>query len=78
MCDLATLVWSQVQKEPIVCEAHHDDLSSGDTLVADLRVCGVWQPQVDVLFDMRAVDTDAPSYQGRTPQAVLRTAETEK
>ena len=56
MCDLATLVWSQVQKEPIVCEAHHDDLSSGDTLVADLRVCGVWQPQVDVL---RAVDTDA-------------------
>ena len=75
MCDLATLVWSQVQKEPIVCEASHDDLSSGDTLVADLRVHGVWQPQVNGLFDMRAVDTDAL---GRTPQAVLRTAETEK
>ena len=51
MCDLATLVWSQVQKEPIVCEASHDDLSSGDdTLVANLRVRGVWQSKVDVLL----------------------------
>ena len=78
MCDLATLFWSQVQKEPITCEASHDDLSSGDTLVADLRVRGVWQPQVGVLFDVRIVDTDTPSYQGRTAQAVLHTAETEK
>ena len=31
VCDLATLVWSQVQKEPIVCEASHDDLYFGDT-----------------------------------------------
>ena len=79
MCDLATLVWNQVQKEPIVCGASHDDVSSGDdTLVANLRVRGVWQSKVDVLFDVRVVDTDAPSYQGRTPQAVLRTVETEK
>jgi len=76
MYDLATLVWSQVQKVPIVCETSHDDLSSGDTLVADLRVLGVWQPQV--LFDVRVVDTDASSYLGRTPQVVLRTAEIEK
>ena len=27
---------------------------------------------------VRVVDTDAPSYQGRTPQAVLGTVETEK
>ena len=65
VCDLATLVWSQVQKELIVCEASHDDLSSGDTLVADLRVRSVWHPYVDALFDVRVVDTDAPSYQGR-------------
>ena len=64
---MATLVWNQVQKKPIVCEASIDDLSSCETLVADLRVRGVWQPQVDVLFDVRVVDTDAPSYQGRTP-----------
>ena len=72
------IVWSQVQNEPIVCEESHDDLSSGDTLVTDLRVRGVWQPQVDALFDVRVVDTDVPSYQGRTPQAVLHAAETEK
>ena len=64
--------------QPIVCEANHDDLSSGDTLLADLRVRGVWQPQVDDLFNVKVVDTDAPSYQGRTPQPVPHTAETEK
>ena len=58
VCDLVTLV----QKEPIVCEASHDDQSSGDTLVADLRVRGVWQPQVDDLFNVKVVDTDVPSY----------------
>jgi len=68
--DLATLVWRQVQKD--------DDLSSGKTVAANLRVCGVWQLQVNVVFDVRVVDTDVPSYQGRTPQAVLCTAETEK
>ena len=45
VCDLAILAaWSQVQKEQIVCEASNDDISSEETLVADLRVCGVWQP----------------------------------
>ena len=46
--------------------------------MADLKVRRIWQPRGDVLFDVRVVDTDAPSYQGRTPQAVLRTVETEK
>ena len=30
------------------------------------------------MFDVRVVDTDAPSYQSRSPQAVLRTAEVKK
>ena len=38
----------------------------------------MWQPQADVLSDVKVFDTDAPSYQSRTPQAVLCTAETEK
>ena len=54
-----------------------DDPSS-ETLIADVRIRGVWQSQVDALFDVRVVDTDAPSYQSRSPQAVLRTAEVEK
>jgi len=48
------------------------------TLIADVRVCGVWQSQVDALFDVRVVDTYASSYQSRSPQAVLCIAEAEK
>jgi len=48
------------------------------TLISDLRVHCVWQPEVDVLFDVRDVDTDAPSYHGHSPQAVFSSAETEK
>ena len=36
------------------------------------------QPQVDVLFDVRVTDVDAPSYCSRSPQAVLCSAEAEK
>ena len=47
-------------------------------LKADLAVRGVWQPQCDAVFDVRIVDTDAPSYRSRTPPDVLQTAELEK
>ena len=72
--DLATLAWGQVQREPVVCEPTSDD-STTDTLIADLRVRGVWEPQVDAIFDVRVVDTDAPSYLSRPPQVVLQSAE---
>ena len=64
-------------KEPIVCESPSTDPSSVP-LIADLRIHGVWQPQVDVLFDVRVTDVDAPSYCSRSPQAVLFSAEAEK
>ena len=44
-----------------------DASASANTLIADLRVCVVWQPQTEALFDIRVVDTDARSYCGRTP-----------
>ena len=75
--DLSSLVWKQVQKEPIVRESTIDD-STSETLIADLRVCGVWEPRVDAIFDVGVVDTDAPSYCSRSPQAVLRSAEVER
>ena len=75
--DLASLAWGQVTREPVICESSPVDPSSV-TLIADLQVRGVWQPQVDVLFDVRVVDTDAPSYRGRSLQAVLDSAEAEK
>ena len=42
--DLSALVWNQVQKEPVVCESSIDDPTS-ETLIADLRVRGVWEPR---------------------------------
>ncbi len=74
--DLASQVWSKVQREPVVRDANY---SNGDSaLVADLGVRGVWIPQAEALFDVRVVDTDAPSYSNRTPKDVLQTAEREK
>ena len=73
--DLAALVWSPVVKEPVVSDGSGGIL---EPLVADLCVRGVWQPQTEALFDIRVVDTDARSYCGRTPIAVLCSAEVEK
>ena len=47
--DLSSLVWKQVQKEPVVCESTIDD-SASETLIADLRVRDVWEPQVDAIL----------------------------
>ena len=52
--DLASVVWSSVKREPIVKNAHDDD--SGEVLIADLCVRGVWLPQVEELFDIRIID----------------------
>ena len=72
--DLASLVWSPVIKEPIVC----DGSGSADSLIADLCVRGVWEPQTEALLDIRVVDTDARSYRARSPHDVLGSAEVEK
>ena len=74
--DLASLVWSSVKREPIVKNAHDDD--SGEVLIADLCVWGVWLPQAEALFDIRMIDTDAQSYLGWSPTQVISVAENEK
>ena len=70
------MVWGQVRCEPIVSDAVVDH--SGETLVADLSVRGVWLPQAEALFDVRIVDTNAQSYLTHTPKSVLFGAEIEK
>ena len=72
----ASLVWSPVKHEPIVTDAQDDD--SGEVLIADLCVRGVWLPQSEALFDVYIVDTDAQSYLGQTPTLVLLSAKNEK
>ena len=68
--------FSDVLKEPIVREANEDE--STTTLVADLGVHGVWQPQVDDLLDVRVIDTDALSHIDQTVSTVLATSENEE
>ena len=74
--ELASLAWSHTVKEPLV--QHGSDDHQCDTLIADISARGVWQPQVTALFDIRVIDSDAPSYLDRSPEAVLKSAEREK
>ena len=42
------------------------------------QIRGVWQPQVEALFDVRVIDTDAPSHCHRAPNAILESSSQEK
>ena len=72
--DLASLVWTPVVKEPFVCNGS----TCVDTLITDLCVQGVREPQTEPLFDIRIVDTDAQSHLACNPRDVLGLAEVEK
>ena len=74
--DLASQVWPQVIKEPVVNES---TVATGDPgLRLDQGIRGVWQPQVEALFDVRVVDTDAPSHCHRAPNTILESSLQEK
>ncbi|KAL5493875.1 hypothetical protein EMCRGX_G015109 [Ephydatia muelleri] len=74
--DMAAQVWSQIVREPIVKEA--ESKADGPGLRADLGIRGVWTPQVEALFDIKVIDTDAPSHLHRTPESILDTGALEK
>ena len=73
--DLASLVWNPVRREPVVKEAGDDEQGA---LVANLAICGVWQPQCEGNLDIRVVDTDALSYRAHAPQDILHISEMDK
>ena len=64
--DLASVVYKEVVKVPVVQEAN--DAEGVPSQIADLSIRGVWQPQTVALFD---VDTDAPSHSKRVVTAAL-------
>ena len=72
---MAAQVWSQVVCEPLVKEA--DSKADGPGMRANLGIRGVWTPQVEALFDMKVIDTDAPSHLHRT-ESILDTGAREK
>ena len=74
--DMAAKLWSQVVREPIVKEA--ECKADGPGLRADLCIRGVWTPQVEALFDLKVIDTDAASHLHRTPESILDSGALEK
>ena len=60
LCDLLSMAWSKVTKEPVVTEPSSD--SSGGGLIADIAVRGIWQRQSTALFDVCITDSNFPSY----------------
>jgi hypothetical protein len=72
---LASMIWGQVTKEPVISDS---STPNSDSLIADIAIRGVWQRQTTALFDVRVIDTDAKSYLHQSPQSVLATAEKEK
>ena len=47
--DLASIVYKEVIREPVVQKAN--DACGVPSLIADLSIRGVWQPQMVALFD---------------------------
>ena len=73
---MAALVWPQVIREPVVQEG--DPGSDNPGLRLDLRIRGVWQLQVEALFDICLIDTDAPSSRRCLPVSILDSGTIEK
>ena len=73
---MAALVWPLVIREPVVREG--DPASDEPGLRLDLGVRGVWQPQVEALFDIHVIDTDARTYRRHSPVSILDSGAVEK
>ena len=65
-----------MQRKPVIRE--HNPQDETPALIADLFCRGVYVRQGGASFDIRVSDTDAISYQNRSPMSVLHSAEVEK
>ena len=72
--DFASLIWTPVVKEPVVC----DGSAGADTMIADLCVREISKPQTKALFDIKVVDTNVQYYRAHSPCDVLGLTEVEK
>eukprot|EP00731_Ephydatia_muelleri_P010282 Em0005g868a len=73
---MAVQVCSQVIKESVVKE--FDGSTGDDVLQLDLGIRDAWKPQVEALFGIKVIDTDAPSHHNHSPKSVLESGAKEK
>ena len=73
---MTALVLPQVIREPVVREG--DPASDDPGLRLDSGVRYVWEPQVEALFDIHVIDTDAPSYRQCSPVSIFNSGVVEK
>ena len=69
-------MWKDVQREPVIRESNPQ--YETPALIADLFCRGVYVRQEGASFDFRVSDTDAISFQNRSPMSVFHSAEVEK
>lgn len=67
--------WGNCTREPILKE---DSTLNQPSLRGDLACRGVWEPQMEAVFDVRVIDADAPSYATMKIDAALKKSEKEK
>ena len=72
--DVIAEAWGNCVREPTIVEPN----GPHPGLRGDLACRGVWEPQRVALFDVRVLDSDAPSYGSRAVLSVLSAAEEEK
>ena len=68
-------MFHRVEREPVVHEATN---TNADIFIADLCVCGMWQPQYDALFYILVLNSDAKLYLDHSPITVIKAAEVVK
>ena len=52
-------------------EDGEEELDEGDETRGDKGAHGFWKSGVTCIFDVRVIQTDAPSYRGRDPDSIL-------
>jgi len=71
---LANLAWNGVTIEPVIKEA----TECNPSLIADIKVQGVWESERAAFFDNRIINADAPSYISKEWHNVAQIAAQEK
>ncbi|BET01737.1 Hypothetical protein NTJ_14553 [Nesidiocoris tenuis] len=67
---MASMAWNEVATEPVLQEG----LEGNPTLVADIKIHGVWNPERTAFFDTRVINADASSYATQEWKVIARNA----